>query len=142
MIQRGFAAYGVDAPLTDDDQAAISERLAVMAKPDFNKKIDFSDVVFDQQLVMVGFVLPRWADFSRCKFEKWAHFNKAAFSQNANFEKAAFFGDAYFNETVFSHLAIFNEAAFSGSADFEKAAFSDAADFMNAMRLSLRLCCA
>ena len=86
---------------------AFAERFKVSANkpalPASNADIDFSNVDFERDAFLIGYLFSGWADFEGAPFSGWADFEGVTFSD-----------EAFFAGATFSRTADFNGATFSG----------------------------
>jgi len=87
-----------------------AESLALPTKTD---EIDFSNVQFDRDIALAGYLLVGNA-----------HFEQACFLRNAEFDGVTFIGMADFDNAAFCSMASFTGAAFAGPAIFQGANFT------------------
>ncbi len=90
--------------------------------------IDFSNIKFDSEFRVEGFVFPTHVNFSGAIFSLGARFRHATFSGAAWFDDVTFIDTAWFDHTTFSS-ALFHHTTFSGAACFKDATFSSEVSF-------------
>jgi uncharacterized protein YjbI with pentapeptide repeats len=156
LIQEGRCSAEELVPFTAEELADINRLFAErqrqasgrtknnnknMNLPDLKKDgIEFSDVAFDRDVLVGGFLFIQSANFSGAIFSGLAGFEKATFHDHADFQGATFSNWAYFLGTTFCKGPDFRRVTFclwanfvgatlSRWADFDGATFSSGADF-------------
>jgi uncharacterized protein YjbI with pentapeptide repeats len=110
--------------------------------PASSSDIDFSNVIFDQDIMFVGYIFSRSVKCKRVIFSRWAIFDEAifygetdfygaTFQTAASFSMASFFGGSHFDKASFSGVS-FNCTKFSGCASFDEATFTLSPNFVGA----------
>ncbi len=98
------------------------------------KKIDFSNLEFEDIAIFSALIFPINADFSNSKFLGSALFTNVIFFETANFESAVFCGKtAKFRDTIFKKIVAFNKTTFKQYANFTNSKFSGRTTFQHAI---------
>ncbi len=112
-----------------------------LGNPHTINRIDFSKLLFNENVNFSNFIFPIDASFAGSKFAKGAQFGMASFHNETIFYSTKFHGKVLFILANFSGAVEFGGAVFSndvqfvkasfGVASFRKTSFSELADFAN-----------
>lgn len=121
---------------TDEEELAIAftarSGRTNQSLPAPTEVVDFSQTIFDRDVVMFGFIFPDKSNFKSAVFSRIANFESAVFSGSGYFQLAVFSGIPNFQSATFSGTAYFQSATFSGIANFQSTKFSEIANFQSA----------
>ncbi len=92
-------------------------------------KIDFSGLLFNNEMNFSNFIFPIHTDFSNAAFSKNVYFSNAIFFETADFKNTAFRGKSSFENIKFSEIVEFSEAAFLNDANFSETVFFSTVNF-------------